>query len=67
MAECPAGADRRRREHADRDERATHGRAGAHPVFASVAGLIALAALAGGIGLLVSGHLSGLVPAVLRH
>ncbi len=35
------------------------------PVFASVAGLIAVAVLAEGVHLLVSGHLSGLVPAVL--
>lgn len=35
------------------------------PVFAGVAGLMAVAALAGGVRLLVSGHLSGLVPAVL--
>jgi hypothetical protein len=35
------------------------------PVFAGVAGLIAVAAVAGGIRLLVLGYLSGLVPAVL--
>jgi hypothetical protein len=35
------------------------------PVFAGVAGLIAVAAVAGGIRLLVLGQLSGLVPAVL--
>jgi hypothetical protein len=35
------------------------------PVFAGVAGLIAVAAVAGGIRLLVLGYLSGLMPAVL--
>jgi hypothetical protein len=35
------------------------------PVLAGVAGLIAVGALTGGVRLLVSGHLSGLVPAVL--
>jgi hypothetical protein len=35
------------------------------PVFVGVAGLLAVASLTGGIGLLVPGHLIGLVPAVL--
>jgi hypothetical protein len=34
-------------------------------MIAGVGGLIALAALAGGVALLVSGHLSGSLPAVL--
>jgi CHASE2 domain-containing sensor protein len=48
------------------------GTIGLHPavrafiaVLAGVAGLIAVGALTGGVRLLVSGHLSGLVPAVL--
>jgi hypothetical protein len=35
------------------------------PVFAGVAGLIAVAAVAGGIRLLILGYLSGLMPTVL--
>jgi hypothetical protein len=48
------------------------GRVGLHPavtvlipMIAGVGGLLALGALAGGVALLVSGHLSGLLPAVL--